>query len=155
MIVDGKAVSTREGDSVLVALLRAGLHPSGGGCLCFAGDCPHCLATVDGVAYRRTCQVAAESATVVESHPQDSKPSATVRTAPGALAPGQCRHRHCDVVIIGQGPAGREAARAALSAGHEVITFDSADGQDVVGVYPGPVVVATALERQELPPMRP
>jgi glycine cleavage system aminomethyltransferase T len=146
MIVDGRAVSTREGDSVLVALLRAGLHPSGGGCLCFAGDCPHCLATVDGVAYRRTCQVAADAATVVESHPQDSKPSAPGRAAPREIVPGRRRHRHCDVVIVGQGPAGREAARVALAAGHEVITFDGADRQDVVGIYPGPVVVARTAE---------
>jgi glycine cleavage system aminomethyltransferase T len=142
MIVDGRAVSTREGDSVLVAMLRAGLHPSRGGCLCFAGDCPHCLATVDGVAYRRTCQVAAGAATVVESHPENRKPSALQRATPNLLATGACRHQHCDVVVIGQGSAGREAARAALAAGHEVITFDCANRQDVVGIYPGPVVVA-------------
>jgi len=63
MIVDGRAVSTREGDSVLVAILRAGLHPSRGGCLCLAGDCARCVAIVDGVAYRRTCQVEARHAT--------------------------------------------------------------------------------------------
>jgi glycine cleavage system aminomethyltransferase T len=146
MIVDGKAVSTREGDSVLVAMLRAGLHPSRGGCLCFAGDCPHCLATVDGVAYRRTCQVAAHAATVVESHPQDRKPSAPGRATSSALVIGPCRHRHCDIVVIGQGSAGREAARAALAAGRKVITLDSADGQDVVGIYPGPVVVARTTD---------
>jgi glycine cleavage system aminomethyltransferase T len=144
MIVDSKAVSTREGDSVLVAMLRAGLHPSRGGCLCFAGDCPHCLATVDGVAYRRTCQVDARATTVVESHPEDTKPSPLQHGSRSTLAPGACRHRHCDVVVIGQGSAGREAAREARAAGHEVVTFDSVEGQDVVGVYPGPLVVARA-----------
>jgi len=142
MIVDGRAVSTREGDSVLVAMLRAGFHPSRGGCLCLAGDCPHCLATVNGIAYRRTCQVAADATIVVRSHPEDRKPSADQEATARTLATGACRHRHCDVVVIGQGSAGREAAQAALSAGHEVITFDSAAGEDVVGIYPGPVVVA-------------
>src|SRR5579864_4967512 len=146
MIVDGRAVSTREGDSVLVAMLRAGLYPSRGGCLCLAGDCPHCLATVDGVAYRRTCQVTANAGTVVESHPEDRKPSAAQRATPSTHATSVCRHRDGDVVVIGQGLAGREAARAALSAGHTVIAFDSAHGQDVVGLYPGPVVVARTAD---------
>src|SRR5579864_2500276 len=146
MIVDGRAVSTREGDSVLVAMLRAGLYPSRGGCLCLAGDCPHCLATVDGVAYRRTCQVTANAGTVVESHPEDRKPSAAQRATPSTHATSVCRHRDGDVVVIGQGLAGREAARAALSAGHTVIAFDCAHGQDVVGLYPGPVVVARTAD---------
>ncbi len=146
MIVDGRAVSTRDGDSVLVAILRAGLHPSRGGCLCLAGDCARCLAIVDGVAYRRTCQVEARHATVVESHPPDRRPSPDQREGRRTFAPGVCRHRHCDVVVIGQGRAGREAARAARSAGHEVVTFDNADGQDVVGLYPGPLVVARTAD---------
>ena len=51
IIVDGMVLEFGAGDSVLVAMLRAGLHPTGGGCLCLGGDCPHCLATVDGIAY--------------------------------------------------------------------------------------------------------
>ena len=39
-------------------ILRAGEVPGRGGTLCLAGDCGNCLATVDGVAYVRTCQVA-------------------------------------------------------------------------------------------------
>ncbi|MGI8517505.1 MAG: 2Fe-2S iron-sulfur cluster-binding protein, partial [Acidimicrobiia bacterium] len=42
-----------------VALLRQGIHPRGGGCICLGGDCPNCLVEVDGVAYVRSCQVAA------------------------------------------------------------------------------------------------
>ena len=48
LIVDHQPVEFQPDDSVLVAMLRAGLHPTGGGCLCLAGDCSHCLATVDG-----------------------------------------------------------------------------------------------------------
>ena len=52
-----------------MALLRAGLHPTGGGCLCLAGDCPHCLVTVDGVAYVRSCQTrVAEGMSVAREH---------------------------------------------------------------------------------------
>ena len=59
LLVDGQRVEARADDSLLVAMLRAGLHPTGGGCLCLAGDCPNCLVTVDGVAYTRSCQVPA------------------------------------------------------------------------------------------------
>ena len=52
---DGKAIQFKEGDSVLVAFQRSGIHPTGGGCLCLAGDCPHCIATIDGISYVRTC----------------------------------------------------------------------------------------------------
>ena len=69
--VDGAEVVFLNRDSLLDAMLRAGLHPTGGGCLCCAGDCPHCLATVDGVGYVRTCQVraASERAKVVDTAP--------------------------------------------------------------------------------------
>ena len=59
LMVDGRPVEFEEGDSALLALLRAGLHPTGGGCLCLGGDCAHCTATVNGVAYVRTCQIPA------------------------------------------------------------------------------------------------
>ena len=65
LIVDGHPIEYNAGDSVLIAMLRAGRHPTGGGCLCLAGDCPHCLATVDGVAYVHTCQTPARPGMVV------------------------------------------------------------------------------------------
>ena len=40
-----------------------------GRCVCCAGDCPHCLATVDGVGYLRTCQVRAASAMQLRAIP--------------------------------------------------------------------------------------
>src|SRR5688500_16876490 len=49
---------------------------------------------------------------------------------------------HCDVVVIGQGPAGVAAADEASEAGAHVETLDSGDGQDAIGIYPGPLVVA-------------
>ncbi|MEZ4659039.1 MAG: 2Fe-2S iron-sulfur cluster-binding protein [Caldilineaceae bacterium] len=49
---------------------------STGGCLCLAGDCPHCLATVDGVSYVRTCQTAARPGMVVQRHHTGRLPAA-------------------------------------------------------------------------------
>ena len=66
LIVDSTPVPIEPGDSILIAMLRAGLHPTGGGCLCLAGDCPHCLATVDGISYTRTCLERARPGVLVE-----------------------------------------------------------------------------------------
>ena len=73
-LLDGKPLGFRQGDTVLTALLRNGEHPTGGGCLCFGGDCPSCLATVNGLSYVRTCQVPARPGLTVERHPQDGLP---------------------------------------------------------------------------------
>ena len=50
IVVDGRPTEYRDGDSVAVAIVRAGEVPGHGGCLCLAGDCGNCLAEVDGVA---------------------------------------------------------------------------------------------------------
>jgi glycine cleavage system aminomethyltransferase T/bacterioferritin-associated ferredoxin len=127
-------------DSVLIHALRRGEYPSGGGTLCGAGDCPNCLATVDGVAYTRMCQTPHHDGRRVESHPPHGQlPPLESR---GDRPPVAARTIHCDVVVIGQGPAGREAAEAARATGLHVVTLDSRDGQDAIGIYPGPLVVA-------------
>ena len=173
--VDGKPVETQAGDSLLVAMVRAGLHPTGGGCLCLAGDCPHCLITVDGVAYTRSCQVKAapgmavrrdhfggqtppllpdsdvtgSSSTPVEPHPGRRRAASArgtrrrARRRPLSGTPEPAHHVHCDTVVIGQGNSGRRAAAEARAAGQEVVTLDAGEGQQVTGVYPGPLVVAS------------
>lgn len=139
LIVDGQPIEFTAGDSVLIAMLRAGIHPTGGGCLCLGGDCPHCLATVDGVSYIRTCQVQARPGMVVERHPEEGYPPLPfnhVREAEAGV-----RYLHCDVVVIGTGTAGQAAATKATQAGKRAVTLDAKDGQEVVGIYEGPLVV--------------
>jgi len=140
LIVDGAPIDFSPGDNVLIALLRADLHPTGGGCLCLAGDCPHCLATVDGVSYVRTCQVAARPGMIIERHHTADYPP-----LPLTLRPNRpeitARNLHCDVVVIGLGESG-QAAAAAQNSGQQVITLDAGAGQEVIGIYPGPLVVA-------------
>jgi hypothetical protein len=140
IIVDGQPIEFASGDSVLIAMLRAGRRPTVGGCLCLAGDCPHCLATVDGVAYVRTCQTPTRAGMIVESFPADGYPPLPQSTthAPAVTA----RNIHCDVVVIGQGKAGQAAAAAANAAGQRVVTLDAGAGQEVIGIYAGPLVVA-------------
>src|SRR5213079_3543929 len=75
IVVDGRPVGFEPGDSVAVAILRGGEVPGRGGTLCLAGDCGNCLAIVDGVAFVRTCQVAARPGLVVVRHPADANPA--------------------------------------------------------------------------------
>ena len=75
IVVDGRAIEAREGDSVAIAIVRSGEAPGRGGTLCLAGDCGNCLAVVDGVAYVRTCQVPAHPGTVIERHPAEGMPA--------------------------------------------------------------------------------
>ncbi len=133
IVVDGRRIEARDGDTVAMAIVRAGEPPARGGTLCLAGDCGNCLGVVDGLAYVRTCQVPARAGTVVERHPIDANP-----TLPGASPRDEIavERRVVERVVIGGGRAGRAAARD----GDPVL--DAHDGIEVVGIYPGPTVIA-------------
>jgi glycine cleavage system aminomethyltransferase T len=140
IVVDGQPTDFAEGDSVAIAIVRSGGWPSAGGTLCLAGDCGNCLVEVDGVAYVRSCQVAATAGLEVRRHPVEGKP-----VLPGTAEPGveiAVRRDRVDVVVIGSGEAGRRAASEAQSAGRSVALLDAADGIEVAAVYPDPAVVA-------------
>ena len=66
IVVDGREVEAREGDSVAAAMLAAGLArtratPKGmpRAPYCAMGACHDCLVTIDGVGNRRACMVPA------------------------------------------------------------------------------------------------
>ena len=139
LIFAGQPIEFAEGDSALIAILRAGQTPTAGGCLCLGGDCPHCLATVDGVAYVRTCQVKAKPGMVIDRHPAQGDPP----LPPNVIGPRTyARNLHCDVIVIGQGESGHAAANEARQAGKQVITLEATAGQEVIGIYDGLLVVA-------------
>lgn len=140
---DGASIEPHPGDSILAALLRAGQHPTGGGCLCFGGDCPNCLVTVDGVAYVRACQTPAADGLTVLPHAEDGYPPLPTEWS---LDDVDFSIIHADVVVIGQGESGVAAAEAARAEGKDVITLDSTQGRDAVGIYPGVYVVARTTE---------
>ncbi len=140
LIVDDQPIEIKKNDSVLTAMLRADLHPTGGGCLCLAGDCSHCLATVDGVSYIRTCQVKVQAGMVVQRQHLEGYPPLPKDEKAGPEV--SVEHIYCDVAIIGMGNAGQAEAAKALSQEKSVITLDAKDGQEVIGIYPGPLMVA-------------
>lgn len=143
IVVDGRPVPFEPGDSVAIALVRAGEAPARGGTLCLAGDCGNCLGIVDGIAYVRTCQVPARPGTRVERHPADGNPALPVVDGGNPVAAPlgadvAVQRRHAELVIVGGGDSGRRAA-----ADHpDALVLDAADGNEVVAVYPGPTVVA-------------
>ena len=134
--VDGRPLDFEAGDSVAVAILRgARFRPWRMPVPC--RDCGNCLAEVDGVAYVRTCQVAARPGTVVRRHPREGKPRLPV----------------VDLNDVGRSPVGSEVAVRRAQAERVVIgsaegfsaattVLDAAAGIEVVGIYPGPAIVA-------------
>jgi predicted molibdopterin-dependent oxidoreductase YjgC len=65
IVVDGKAVTAREGDTVAAAMLAAGLphcrttpvSDSPRAPYCLMGVCFECLVTIDGVGSRQACLI--------------------------------------------------------------------------------------------------
>jgi glycine cleavage system aminomethyltransferase T len=144
--LDDRPVDFVDGDSIAAAVVRSGQHPQHGGTLCLAGDCGNCSADVDGIPYTRTCLTPAQPGLRVRRHPAAGGPP--LRLAPPAnpvQSPGQPTievHRmRTDVAVIGAGRSGTAAATEARAAGRQVLVLDSATGHDVVGVYPGPLVI--------------
>ncbi len=146
IVVDGHPVAFRPGDSVAVAILRTGATPAGGGTLCLTGDCGNCLAQVDGVAYIRTCQQRARPGLSVERHPRDGLPALPAIAGPDVttspFGPGiEVLRADIDVAVVGGGASGREAAATAERGGKRVLVLDAAEGDEVVAIYPGPMLV--------------
>ena len=138
IVVDGQPVEFVAGDSVAVAIVRAGEVPGHGGCLCLAGDCGNCLAQVDGVAYVRTCQVEARPGTVVRRHPREGKPTLPILDAADMTRPPtgseiDVDRAHAARVVIGRSRGDAEA-----------LNLDATEGVEVVGIYPGATIVARA-----------
>jgi glycine cleavage system aminomethyltransferase T len=147
IVIDRRPLAFAPGDTVAVAVVRAGEVPGRGGTLCLAGDCGNCLATVDGEAYARTCLVPCRPGLRVERHPADvlpPLPEADVRdvTHPPLEPVIPIRRLEVDVAVVGGGTSGRAEADAARAAGRDVIVLDEADGIEVMGIYPGPGIVA-------------
>ncbi len=147
IVVDGRPIAFESGDPVAIAVLRSGDHPARGGTLCLAGDCGNCLAEVDGITYVRTCQVQARPGLVVRRHPAAAMPALPTLTAADVTASPVVRaigveRETVDVAVIGAGRAGNEAAAQAAADGRRVRLLDAGQGEEVMGVYPGPMVVA-------------
>jgi len=146
IVVDGRPIPFEPGDSVAIAILRAGESIGAGGTLCLAGDCGNCLVQADGVAYIRSCQAAPSPGLVVKRHPRVEMPPLPVVAEPNLTAPPvfsevAVRRLEADLVVIGGGRSGTAAKEKAEAGGRDVSVLDAAAGDEVVAIYAGPMVV--------------
>ena len=146
IVVDGAPVPYLAGDSVALALLRAGEHPGRGGTLCLAGDCGNCVAEVDGIAWIRTCQADCRPGLAVERHPVRGGPPLHPVAQPDVTRPPVARQIPVrrvseDLVVIGAGESGSAAAANARLRGRKVLLLDAREDAEVVAIYGGPTVI--------------
>jgi glycine cleavage system aminomethyltransferase T len=149
--LDDQPIDFVDGDSVAVAVVRSGQHPQHGGALCLTGDCGNCSADVDGVPFTRTCLTPARPGLRVRRHPAVGGPPLQLAAPKNPVqspvhAGVEVHRRHVDIAVIGAGESGRAEAVRLRADGREVLVLDSGNGDDVVGVYPGPLVVVRTPE---------
>lgn len=123
---NGRPVALRAGQSVAAALTESGerafritAKDEKRGMFCGMGVCQDCLVTVDGVPNQRACMTPAQDgmqvATQVAFAPLTEQPAGKKQEG-RQLAP--------DVLVIGAGAGGLNAAIAAAGSGAEVVVLD-------------------------------
>jgi glycine/D-amino acid oxidase-like deaminating enzyme len=126
---DGRPIEALEGETIGAALTAAGIvafrHAASGaprGLHCGMGACFDCIVTVNGRIGQRACMTkAADGMEVHGAIPRDPAPLAPFPEADAA------EERHCDVLVVGAGPAGLAAAIAAAEAGAQTVVLDERD----------------------------
>lgn len=152
---NGRPIPAREGDSVIAALIAAGIQSvrltrSGQprGAFCGMGVCQDCLVIIDGQRSQRACMVPVHNGMEVRTQSDavatrvtdanregsDDGLSATMDSDEGdsssdAIAP-TARH---DLIVIGGGPAGLNAAIPVAEGGLDVTVID--ERHDMGGQY--------------------
>ncbi len=133
LVLNDNPIECVEGDDLLTAAVRNRVIPPGS--LCGTGDCPNCLAVVDGVAYTRMCRTPARPGMVAAT--QQVKDYPTLPESPLGMQVGS-RLVTTDVAIVGGGESGLAEADRLRAEGRMVTIFDDGRGEHVAGVYEGP-----------------
>ena len=138
---DGKKISASEGDSIAAALLDSGKYIFGErvngkerGLYCGMGVCNECLVTVNGERGVRSCMQSAEPNSIVQRE-IDTKWTDTDRKIE---YPTRSNYK-ADIIIVGAGPAGLNAAIEATKSGAKVVVVD--DREQSGGQYYKPRII--------------
>lgn len=147
---DGRPVALRAGQSLAAALTEAGQRPfrmtakaEKRGMFCGMGVCQDCLVTVDGVPNQRACMTPAQEGMQVTTQVA----FAALTDQPERRAPDG-RQIAPDVLVIGAGAGGLNAAIAAAGSGASVVVLDErkvSGGQ----YYKQAAGAAPVLDRQQ------
>ncbi|MDT8991273.1 FAD-dependent oxidoreductase [Curvibacter sp. APW13] len=149
--LNGQACTADHGISLMAAMANAGqatTRISVGGearsALCGMGVCQECRVTVDGQR-RLACQTPVCEGMVVQRLDGNEPVPQPLPSAPAGQATA-----HCDVLVLGAGPAGLEAAQAAAEAGAQVVLVDDnpLPGGQIWRQRPGAPSEAHALTRR-------
>jgi len=132
IVYEGEPLRAVQGESLAAALVAAGrLEQRGGrtgaahGHFCGMGACFECLVHIDGVPGQRACMVPVRDGMVVGRQSYLSAPRDDGTWTPlAALPEADLDITAVDVLVVGAGPAGLEAARAARRTGAAVTVVD-------------------------------
>ncbi len=145
---EGRPIAARPGQSLAAALIAAGergLRQTAGGELrgvfCGMGVCQECLVEIDGMPNRRACMEKAAPGLTVRRQP------AFARLDGAPSVAGKVVVETPDVLVVGGGAGGLEAAIAAARAGARVLVLDERPAPG--GQYYKQAVGAAPLDAQQ------
>ncbi len=140
MELDGRPIPIDDGDTIALAVLRAGEHPRHGGTLCLTGDCGSCVAEVDGVAYVRTCQTPARAGMVRPTSPRRRRTARGRTTFHAPRSPTSSTTTRTSSSSA-PAPAARLPRPKPTAAGRDVVVLDAATGDEVIVLETGPALI--------------